>query len=151
MRWNIYLVMFVSTKVQTFVGIFCKCLLKYQFTNETMSELISVAKEWFFSLGEMYGVNPIIFGSIYVGAIPFFTVSVGWLVRNYKKEKPIILPAISSVLFFVSSYLYLLIVGENVPWWVYLIIVLILTVAGYSTIKKIRARLKSPDVSKYET
>ena len=30
-------------------------------------------KAWFFSLGPKYGVNPSIFGSIYVGAIPFFT------------------------------------------------------------------------------
>ena len=42
--------------------------------------------EWFFSLGDQYGVNPIIFGSIYVGAIPFFTLSVGWLVRNLRRK-----------------------------------------------------------------
>jgi len=29
-------------------------------------------KDWFFSLGAQYGVNPVIFGSISVGAIPFF-------------------------------------------------------------------------------
>ncbi|HUZ59296.1 MAG TPA: hypothetical protein VMU83_10985 [Hanamia sp.] len=33
-------------------------------------------KEWFFSLGEKYNVNPYIFGGIYVGAIPFFFISL---------------------------------------------------------------------------
>jgi hypothetical protein len=36
-----------------------------------MAELFETIKIWFFGLGENYGVNPIIFGSIYVGAIPF--------------------------------------------------------------------------------
>jgi hypothetical protein len=39
-------------------------------------------KIWFMSLGDQYGVNPIIFGAIYVGAIPFFTLSLGWLVKS---------------------------------------------------------------------
>jgi len=27
-------------------------------------------------------VNPFVFGAIYVGAIPFFTLSIEWLVSN---------------------------------------------------------------------
>ena len=38
-------------------------------------------KTWFFGLGEQYGVDPIIFGAIYVGAIPFFLASIAWLLR----------------------------------------------------------------------
>lgn len=108
-----------------------------------MNEFITTVIDWFLDLGNQYGVNPIIFGSIYVGAIPFFTLSVGWLVRNFKKGKSIILPAISSEFFFVSSYLYLIVAGENVPWWVYILIIAIISVAGYSTIKKIKARVSS--------
>ena len=108
-----------------------------------MNEFITSISEWFFSLGDKYGVNPIIFGSIYVGAIPFFTLSVGWLVRNVKKSRPIILPALLSTLFFVSSYLYLIIAGENVPWWVYVIIAVIIVVGGYSTVAKIKAKVAS--------
>ena len=44
--------------------------------------MISDMTAWFFGLGERYGVNPLIFGSIYVGAIPFFSLSIAWLVRN---------------------------------------------------------------------
>jgi len=46
-------------------------------------EFFEQAYVWFMSLGKQYGVNPIIFGVIYVGAIPFFTLSIAWLVKNY--------------------------------------------------------------------
>ncbi|MEX0747502.1 MAG: hypothetical protein WD275_05825, partial [Rhodothermales bacterium] len=67
---------------------------------------------WFLSLGRDYGVNPIIFGSIYVGAIPFFTLSVAWIVHNLKRKRPITLPVLSASFFFVSPYLYLLVAGR---------------------------------------
>ena len=44
-------------------------------------------REWFFGLGPKYGVNPIIFGTIYIGAIPFFTLSIAWLNRNLRRKK----------------------------------------------------------------
>jgi len=37
---------------------------------------LGALKEWFLGLGQQYHVNPIIFGAIYVGAIPFFSASV---------------------------------------------------------------------------
>lgn len=106
-----------------------------------MAEFLEVAKEWFLGLGEQYGVNPIIFGSIYIGAIPFFTLSLGWLVKNYRKGKSIVLPALSTTFFFISAYLYLIIAGKNVPWWVYGVVVMLVVGGAYSTIQKIRKRV----------
>ena len=106
-----------------------------------MAELVESVKIWFLGLGENYGVNPIIFGSIYVGAIPFFTLSVGWLVKNYRKGKSIVLPALSSGLFFVSSYLYLIIAGRNVPAWVYIFVVVMVVGGGFSSYKKIQQKI----------
>lgn len=94
--------------------------------------------EWFLSLGEQYGVDPIIFGSIYVGAIPFFTVSVARLVRNLRRKQSIVLPALSASFFFVSAYLYLLVVGHNIPLWVYGFIAVMIAYGVYSTVQKIR-------------
>jgi O-antigen/teichoic acid export membrane protein len=95
-------------------------------------------QNWFFSLGENYGVNPLIFGAIYVGAIPFFSFSVGWLIQNYRKGKSIVLPALSTMFFFISAYIYLIFAGKNVPWWIYGIVVLLIIVGAYSTYKKVR-------------
>lgn len=111
-----------------------------------MIEFLEIFKEWFLGLGEQYGVNPIIFGSIYVGAIPFFTLCIGWIVRNYKKEKSIVLPALGATFFFISAYLYLIIAGQNVPRWVYGIVVLMVVYGGYSTILKVRARIQEKEV-----
>lgn len=110
-----------------------------------MAEFIEIAKDWFFSLGERYGVNPIVFGIIYVGAIPFFTLSIGWLIRNYKNRKPIILPILSTGFFFVSAYLYLIIAGKNVPFWVYLFIIVLVVGGGISTYKKVRCKIEAVD------
>ncbi len=81
--------------------------------------MFEAASEWFLGLGAAYGVNPLIFGSIYVGAIPFFTASVAWLVRNARSGRSVVVPALSAAFFFLSAYLYLIAVGKNVPWWVY--------------------------------
>ncbi|TVR17291.1 MAG: hypothetical protein EA391_05345 [Balneolaceae bacterium] len=104
-------------------------------------EFLDTAYTWFMGLSEDYGVNPLIFGAIYVGAIPFFSLSVIWLGYNFKRGVSIVLPAISATLFFISAYLYLIIVGENVPWWVYLIILLLVLVGGWFTIKKVRRKI----------
>ena len=105
-------------------------------------------QNWFLNLGAQYGVNPFIFGAIYIGAIPFFSISVGWLIRNYRQGKSIVLPAVAATFFFISAYIYLIFVGKNVPFWVYGIIVLLLVVGVYSTIKKVRKQINNVEDSK---
>ena len=100
--------------------------------------------DWFMGLGVQYGVNPIIFGSIYVGAIPFFTLSVAWLVRNLKRKQSIVLPTLFAGFFFISAYLYLLIAGENIPVWVYFLIAALVAFGVYSTYTKIRTQVSEP-------
>lgn len=107
-----------------------------------MSDYWENIQDWFLSLGADYGVDPIIFGSIYVGAIPFFTISVAWIVRNYRKGKSVTLPVLSAGFFFVSAYLYLFIVGENIPWWVYVFIIAMMAYFAYSSYKSTRKKMK---------
>ncbi|MEZ5427673.1 MAG: hypothetical protein R2747_15500 [Pyrinomonadaceae bacterium] len=102
-------------------------------------------KEWFLSLGASYGVNPFIFGGIYVGAIPFFSLSIGWLIRNYRRGRSIVLPALSATFFFISAYIYLIIAGKNVPVWVYIVLVLLVVFGAYSTLKKVRRQIREID------
>ncbi len=97
-------------------------------------------RNYFSSLGKKYNVNPAIFGGIYVGAIPFFTLCVGWIISNLRKRKPIVLPVLAASFFFISAYLYLLIVGRNIPLWVYAFIIGMVGFGAYSTVRKIRSR-----------
>lgn len=106
-----------------------------------MQEFWIDAKSWFFGLGEQYGVDPIIFGSIYVGTIPFFFLSVAWLLKAKKSGKPLALPAISTGFWFISSYLYLFIAGENIPWWVYVTVIGLVAYAAYSSFRSIQTKM----------
>ncbi len=100
-------------------------------------------KEWFLSLGEKYQVNPFIFGGIYLGAIPFFFISLYWTIKNIKKKKSIVLPVLLTGFFFISAYLYLIISGKNIPAWVYVFIGLMVVYGIYSTVKKIKEKTKT--------
>ena len=99
-----------------------------------------IFQDWFIGLGSQYGVNPIIFGAVYVGGIPFFTASVAWLIRNLKSGRPIQLPILSAGFFFISAYLYLIIFGENIPFWVYGFIVAMISYGIWATLRRIRAQ-----------
>ncbi len=100
-------------------------------------------KEWFLGLGEKYNVNPFIFGGIYLGAIPFFFISLYRTIKNIKNKKSIVLPVLLTGFFFISAYLYLIIAGKNIPVWVYVFIGLMVIYGIYTTIKKIREKTKS--------
>ncbi len=99
-------------------------------------------RDWFLSLGQKYNVNPFIFGGIYVGAIPFFTLSVAWIVRNYRQDKSVVLPIFIAGFFFVSAYLYLIVVGRNVPTWVYGFVVALIVFGVVSTIRKVKQQVE---------
>lgn len=98
--------------------------------------------DWFMGLGEPYGVNPLIFGLIYVGAIPFFWIAIGWLVYNIRNKISVTGPVIMACSCAVSAYIYLIIAGENVPLWVYGFIAAIIIYAVYSTLKKVDKKKK---------
>lgn len=100
------------------------------------------ARTWFFEFGQKYGVNPLIFGSICVGAIAFFSLSVAWLIRNLRRRKSPVLPVICASFCFVSAYLYLLIAGKDIPFWVYGVIALTIGLGIFSTSRKIRSKLR---------
>ena len=103
--------------------------------------MLDAARDWFLSLGAEYGVNPWIFGGIYVGAIPLFSLSVAWLVRNARRGRSVAAPALAAGFFFVSAYLYLIVAGRNVPAWVYAFVAVLVAAGAWSTVRKVRARV----------
>ena len=104
--------------------------------------MLSALHDWFFGLGAQYGVDPIVFGAIYVGAIPFFLLSIGWLVRRLRAGRSIVLPVLCAGLCFVSAYLYLAVVGHDIPVWVWAVLGLLIAYGAFSTIRDVRKRAK---------
>ncbi len=112
-------------------------------TSLLLSGLWSALTDWFLGLGAQYGVDPIIFGSISVGAIPFFWLSVAWLVRNLRRGRSPFLPVIATALCVLSAYIYLFIAGENLPLWVYAFVVGLLGYSAYSTVQTVRQKTQA--------
>ncbi|MEX2601861.1 MAG: hypothetical protein WD355_09450 [Balneolaceae bacterium] len=96
--------------------------------------------EWFMGLGESYGVDPLIFGLIYVGAIPFFWLALVWLAYNIRRQRSVSGPVLMACGCAVSSYVYLIVAGENVPYWVYGLIIVIIIYAVWSTLRKVKQK-----------
>ena len=97
--------------------------------------------QWFLSLGTAYGVNPYIFGAIYVGAIPFFLASIAWVVKRARAGRSTVLPTLVAGFFFVSAYLYLAIAGRNIPVWVWIFLALLIVYGAWSTVRDTRRKI----------
>lgn len=97
-------------------------------------------KIWFLSLGTEYGVDPLVFGAIYVGAIPFFLASIAWLVRRRRAGRSVVLPSMCAGFCFVAAYLYLAIAGRNIPVWVWIFIAALLAYGAWSTMRDLRRK-----------
>lgn len=102
---------------------------------------LEAVNAWLLGLGAQYGVNPYIFGALYIGAIPFFLLSIAWLVRRRRAGRLIVVPVLCAGLCFVSAYLYLAIVGRDIPLWDWLMLAVLIAYGGWSTIRDIGRKL----------
>ena len=82
-------------------------------------------QDWIFALGDEYGVNPVVFAILYFGAFPFLIISIACAVRNRRRSRPVHVPLLSAAVFSISAYVYVIIAGENIPFWVYGLLVAI--------------------------
>lgn len=109
--------------------------------NSGKAGMIEAFSEWFLSLGENYGVNPWIFGAIYLGAIPFFFASIAWLVKRARAHRSIVMPTLCAGFCFVSAYLYLAIAGRNIPVWVWIFLAVLVIYGAISTVRDTRRKI----------
>ena len=100
--------------------------------------MIEAVNDWFLGLGAEYGANPYIFGAIYVGAIPFFLATVGWMVRRRRRGEAVTFQLILAGFLAMSSYIYLIIAGRNLAWWVYAIVAALVLYSLYALVRKAR-------------
>ncbi len=106
-----------------------------------MQNIWEVIKNYYKSLGENYKVDPVIFLAIHVIATPVFIAAVAWIVSNYKAKRSLVLPVVVATLVFNAANIYLVIVGKNIPWWIYALLATTTILSGYFSIKKIKKKL----------
>ncbi|MFU8860522.1 MAG: hypothetical protein ACNA8K_08865 [Cyclonatronaceae bacterium] len=101
-----------------------------------------------FELSTYYGVDPIMFGLLYAGTIPLLWLSIGWIIRNINKKLSVTIPLVITVLCYSGTYIYLLIAGQNIPFWVYGIAVVMTGYSGYGICKKISGKANETGMKK---
>ncbi len=101
-------------------------------------------KEWLTNIQRNHGVNPLIFGGLYlVCALPFW-VSIYKIIaaiKNRNSRQAISYGIILSIAV-VTPYLYVAIFGRNLPLWFWFLIVTIVSYSAWSVLKKIRRSQK---------
>ena len=70
---------------------------------------------------------------LYFGSMPFFALSSAWWLRRWRQQRSTLLPMLMTGLLFTGAYLYVLVAGHDLPVWVYVFMVLMLVVGGWST------------------
>ncbi|RPF72869.1 hypothetical protein [Aurantiacibacter spongiae] len=103
--------------------------------------MVGSINDWILDLGADHGVNPYVFAAIYIGAIPFFLLSIAWLVKRARMGGSTVLPTMLAGFFFVSAYLYLAIFGEDIPVWVWLFLAALIGYGAWSTVRNTRAKI----------
>lgn len=101
--------------------------------------MLASINDWFLGLGAEYGVNPYIFGGIYVGAIPFFLATMAWMVRRKRRGESIAVQIAIAGFLALSSYIYLIFAGRNLAWWVYALVILLVLYTIWTLVQKVRA------------
>tara|TARA_A100001391_G_scaffold48774_7_gene29130 strand:+ start:32790 stop:33125 length:336 start_codon:yes stop_codon:yes gene_type:complete len=103
--------------------------------------VLASLNDWVLGLGADYGVNPYVFGAIYIGAIPFFLASIGWLVKRARAGRSTVAPTMLAGFFFVSAYLYLAVFGQDIPLWVWMFLAVLIVYGAWSTIRDTRRKI----------
>lgn len=99
--------------------------------------------DWLAGLGEEYGVDPLVYAILYVGAAPFFFGSLAWLIRRIRRREGVLLPATSAAFFFSLPTLYVFVAGRGLPWWVYAILVGLAVIGAWSAVRRVRGATRA--------
>ena len=88
-------------------------------------------------LGTAHGVNPVLFGALYLAHHPLFWGTMAWLAARVRRQAPG-RPAVAAlgVFFWMMPYAYVFLFGRGLPWWAYGLALFFLAVGGTTPAKK---------------
>ena len=73
--------------------------------------------------------------------------SIAWLVRTARAGKPTLLPVMCAGACFVSAYVYLAVVGKDIPLWVWFFLGALILYGIWSTVRDVRRKIAAQDLS----
>jgi hypothetical protein len=91
-----------------------------------------------------YGVDPIVFIIIYLLCVPIFYYSIIRTIRALarKQSTQILLWSMIFIFSTVAPFVYVIIFGHNIPWWVFVLIAILIGQAIVSLILRIKRKPK---------
>ena len=98
-------------------------------------------------LGREHGVNPLLFGTLYLAHHPLFWGTMAWLAARVRQKRPVALQVALGVFFWLMPYAYVVVFGHALPWWAYALALAALVLGGPHAVKEIRRRLHHADVA----
>jgi hypothetical protein len=96
-------------------------------------------------IGSEHGVNPWIFGILYLAHHPLFWGTFALVIHRVRRQRPYKALLALDVFFWFMPYLYVLFFSRHLPWWVYLLILTALALGAPHTVKEMRRRLSLVD------
>lgn len=97
--------------------------------------------DYYLAISTKYAVNPIVFISIHAVCTPLLLLNIWWLVRTKQQGKTVIIPMLCAIVLYNIANVYLVVVGKNIPIYIYLLLVAFTLYSGYISVKKIREKL----------
>jgi hypothetical protein len=101
--------------------------------------VLGTIREMMRAARESYGVDPVAFIVIYLASAPFFYYSIFRMVRALarRQQQAILVWSMVFLASTVAPFLYVLFFGRNLPWWVYVVIALLIGQGVYSLIRQL--------------
>ena len=87
-----------------------------------------------------YGVNPVVFLAIYLVCVPIFYYALFRTLRALagRRVRELLLWSAVFLGTNVAPFLYVILLGRNIPWWVYLVIAILIGQGVLSLVLKLR-------------
>jgi hypothetical protein len=89
-----------------------------------------------------YAVDPVVFIVIYFVSVPFFYYSIYRMTRAIAKRRGNEIMAWSMVFLGATAapFIYVLLFGRNLPWWIYVVIALLIGQGVFGLVKRLRKK-----------
>lgn len=106
-----------------------------------MTETLLPLWRHFLQLGDQYGVDPVVFGALYLAHHPLFWGTMAWLAACVRRKRPVAAPVALGVFFWLMPYAYVFLFGHGLPWWAWGVALIVVGVGGTHAVREIRRRL----------
>lgn len=102
--------------------------------------MLRFISNWLSDIQQNYGVNPIIFGIIYCVCVVPFWLAIYKILAGIKRKKMGQVSTFGIILgiTIIAPFVYVAIFGRNLPFWFWVVVVLVIGYSVYSVLHRIK-------------